>query len=123
MAAGYNGKIILKNEEAISDGHRVLIDFEVDNLAAKETFDLKQDHITRCEVLPTSWKFRMMFRRVSANGIVNIPVSLKRFDSMPYQVNASISVLLSDGRNQSFLAAQETLLSLKWDPVMNYLDT
>ncbi|CAL1261689.1 unnamed protein product [Larinioides sclopetarius] len=102
MATECNEKIILRNEENFSDGHRVQFDFVVYNLDAKKSFVLNQNFFTRCESNSTSWKFRMVIEQIGPNGIANIPVTLSRFDSMNYIVNASINVSFSDCRGETF---------------------
>ncbi|GBO16323.1 hypothetical protein AVEN_73061-1 [Araneus ventricosus] len=78
------------------DWHGFVYDFTLLNLGAKESCTFRQVFETKCESWPSSWSCEMQFQKVSDDGTVSIPVSLRRTDSIGSIVDVRTVLRLRD---------------------------
>ncbi|GBM55723.1 hypothetical protein AVEN_196617-1 [Araneus ventricosus] len=98
MAAACNQAIPF--HEVVPNGHKIIYNFTVPKLAAKPSWACRENFLTNCEVLPTSWSFEMKLQNVPEKPKVPVSVTLRRNHSLDNPVDAFIQISFSDDGNR-----------------------
>ncbi|CAL1293822.1 unnamed protein product [Larinioides sclopetarius] len=76
--------------------HGFLYDFTLLQLDVKESWTFRQVFNTRCKTQPSTWLCEISFQKISDDGTVCFPVSLKRNDSNNNAVEVRIALRVRD---------------------------
>ncbi|GBN20555.1 hypothetical protein AVEN_66601-1 [Araneus ventricosus] len=105
MAA--SDKMLENNEKDLNDGHVVHYSYYVRNLNTIQRLPYKRRFTTKCQVLSTSWRFKMLFQQVPGADTVSCSITLRRTDGVKIPVMASMSVSLSRATHGSPFFSEE----------------
>ncbi|CAL1293819.1 unnamed protein product [Larinioides sclopetarius] len=81
-------------------GHEFCFVFSVQYLSFKKECTFKEEFITECEALPTSWLCEMFFQKVLDDGRACILFTLKRKDYDRNPVKVVVSLRLKDSTDK-----------------------